>query len=270
MGKRFVTIKGMEIYIEYAFLENFFFDGVLLCLALYAAKIKIKWWKVGSSATLGGAFALLFPFLRLPDFLTSTLKIAVGGLLVLLTVDGMKTKKERGRCLLTCIFFYLFSFGFGGTLLAVYGGEARVESWLVFLGFAILAFLSVWLVRKFYAHRTVAKRVFPCRLFHGEKSVETQAFLDSGNLAQKDGVPVCFLSPDVFYELYGEEILEGRGQVCDEIAIATFAGEKTVRLYRGEIEIEKIKRGVYFSPSKNMIGREYKASLNFGEDYEID
>lgn len=260
----------MEIYIEYAFLENFFFDGVLLCLALYAAKIKIKWWKVGISATLGGVFALIFPFLHLPDFLMATLKIAVGGLLSLLTTDGMKTKKERGRGLLTCIFFYIFSFGFGGTLLAVYGGAARVDSWLVFLGFAILAFLSVWLVRKFYARRRVMKRVFPCRLFHGAKSVETQAFLDSGNLAQKDGLPVCFLSPDAFYELYGEEILEERGQVCDEIAITTFAGEKMVRLYCGEIEIDKKRIGVYFSSSKNMIGREYKASLNFGEDYEID
>lgn len=270
MGKRFVTIEGMEIYIEYAFLENFFFDGVLLCLALYAAQIKIKWWKVCLSATLGGLFALFFPLLHLSDFLKSTLKIAVGGLLCLLTTEGMKTKRERGRCLLTCVFFYIFSFGFGGTLLAVYGGETRAEDWLIFLGFAILVFLSVWLMRKFYAHRTVAKRVFPCRLFHGEKVAKAQAFLDSGNLAQKDGLPVCFLSPDLFYELYGEEILEDRGQVCDEMAITTFAGEKTVRLYRGEIEIGKKKMGVYFSSSKNMIGREYKASLNFGEDYEID
>lgn len=270
MEKRFATIKGMEIYIEYAFLENFVFDGTLLCLALYAAKIKIKWWKVCISSALGGLFALLFPLLHLSDFLKSTLKIAVGGLLCLLTTEGLKTKKERGRCLFTCIFFYIFSFGFGGTLLAVYGGEVRVESWLVFLGFTILTFLSVYLVRKLYARRAVSKRVFPCRLFHGEKEVKTQAFLDSGNLAQKDGLPVCFLSPDLFYELYGEEILEDRGQVCDEIVITTFAGEKTVRLYRGEIEIEKKRIGVYFSSSKNMIGREYKASLNFGEDYEID
>lgn len=260
----------MEVYIEYAFLENFLFDGALLCLALYASKIKIKWWKVCLSGVFGTLFALLFPLLRLPDFCKITLKLAVGALLCLVAVGGLKTRKEWGRYALTCIFFYIFSFGFGGTLLAVYGSEERVASWLVFLGFATLGFFSVWLVREFYERKAVHKRIYPCKIFHGEKCMETQAFLDSGNLARKDGLPVCFLSPALFYELYGEEILEGEGQVCDEMAITTFAGEKIIPLYRGEIEIEKVKKGVYFSPSGNMIGRDYEASLNFGEDYETD
>lgn len=260
----------MEIYIEYAFLENFLFDGALLCLALYASKTKIKWWKVCISAALGAAFALLFPLLHLPDFLKTALKLAVGAMLCLVVTERLKTRKEWGRYALTCIFFYIFSFGFGGVLLGVYGSGERVASPLVFLGFGGLSLLSIWLVRKFYERRSVHKRIYPCKIFHGERCVETQAFLDSGNLAQKDGLPVCFLSPELFYELYGEEILEGRGQVCDEMAITTFAGEKRVRLYRGEIEIEKVKRAVYFSPSGNMIGREYKALLNFGEEHETD
>lgn len=260
----------MELYIEYAFLENFLFDGALLCLALYASKTKIKWWKVCLSGTIGALFALLFPLLHLPDFLKIILKLTVGALLCLVTAERLKTRKEWGRYALTCIFFYIFSFGFGGTLLAVYGSGRKVASPLVFLGFALLGFVSVWLVRKFYERRAVHKRIYPCKIFHGEKCVETQAFLDSGNLAKKDGLPVCFLSPELFYELYGEEILKGGGQVCDEMAITTFAGEKRIPLYRGEIEIGTVKKGVYFSPSGNMIGREYKASLNFGEEYETD
>ena len=53
----------MEIYVEYAFLENFLFDYVLLRLAFYAAKIKVKKKKLVLSAACGGVFALLFPLL---------------------------------------------------------------------------------------------------------------------------------------------------------------------------------------------------------------
>ena len=93
----------MELYIEYAFLENFLFDGALPCLALYASKIKIKWWKVCLSGTIGALFALLFPLLRLPDFLKIILKLTVGALLCLVTAERLKTRKEWGRYALTCI-----------------------------------------------------------------------------------------------------------------------------------------------------------------------
>ena len=64
----------MEIYIEYAFLENFLYDGGLLALAFFASKEKVRWGRIGLSATLGGVFALLFPFLQLPVCVKNVLK----------------------------------------------------------------------------------------------------------------------------------------------------------------------------------------------------
>ncbi len=262
---------GMEIYIEYAFLENFLFDGILLTLALFAAKRKIKWRKVCLSAGVGAVFAIIFPLLRLPEFWGTLLKIAVGLLLCLLVEDRLKTQKEWGRYALTATFFFLFSFGFGGTLLGVYGSGKRIPSLLVFLGFAALVGISILLVKKLYARREVHKNVYPCIVKNGEVAISAEAFSDSGNLARKNGKPVCFLSPELFYELYGEEILKGGGQVCDEMAITTLAGEKTIPLYAGEIEINETIKEVYFSPSKNMIGREYKVLVNLGsEEHETD
>ncbi len=260
----------MEIYIEYAFLENFLFDGAFLWLALYAAKVKIKWWRVTLSAVVGAAFALLFPFLHLPDLLKTILKIAVGFLLCLFLFERLKTRREWGRYALTALFFFIFSFGFGGVLLGVFGSDTRVSPFLVFFAFTLLCFASVWLMGKFYARKALHRRIYPCELYHGEKKISTQAFLDSGNLAMKNGLPVCFLSPELLYELFGEEIVKGEGQVCDEMAITTLSGEKKARLYPGRIEVDGQKRDVYFSPSANMIGREYKVLLNFGESYETD
>ncbi len=256
----------MEIYIEYAFLENFLFDGALLSLALYAAKVKIKWWKICLSSCVGAIFAIVYPLLKLPDFLGVLLKIAVGLLLCLLVSDRVKTKKEWGRVALTALFFFIFSVSFGGTLLGLYGGGSKLPGLLVFAGFASLCGVSVLLVRKFYARRAVHSRMISCVLQNGEARVHAQAFLDSGNLAEKNGRSVCFLSPDLFYELFGEEILKGGGQVSDEMSIFTVAGEKTIPLYIGRIEVNGVESEVYFSPSKNMIGREYNVLLGSKQD----
>ena len=92
-----------------------------------------------------------------------------------------------------------------------------------------------------------------------ERQKSVLGYLDSGNLASKGEVPVCFISPEVFYELFIEK---RQGQVFDEMKIATVSGEKRVRLYKGEIQVEKVKKQVYFSLSPNMLSKEYKVLLN--------
>ena len=53
----------MEIYIEYAFMENFLYDLALLWLAFKAARIKTRAWKLLVSSAIGGVFAVAFPLL---------------------------------------------------------------------------------------------------------------------------------------------------------------------------------------------------------------
>ena len=253
----------MVIYIEYAFLENFLFDGTLLALSLAAAKQKLKWGRICLSACLGAVFALLFPFLRLPEILRTLFKLSVGFLLCMLVSGRLKTKKEWGRYALTSVFFFCFSFGFGGTLLGLYGrfGESakKLPSIAVFFGFAVLSVFSIFLIRKLYARKRVFQSVYTCLVKSQTKELETLGFLDSGNLAMKNGIPVCFLSLELIYELFFEQ---GGGQVVDEMEISTLAGVKKIPLYKGEVIMESVRTEVYFAPSKNMIGREYKILLN--------
>ena len=271
----------MEIYIEYAFLENFLFDGVLLTLALTAAQVKRRTGKILLSALLGAVFAIVFPLLRLSKPLGTLLKILVGFLLVMLAFERLKTEKEWGRYALSAILFFAFSFGFGGSLLGVYSGFSqgdenlfsteRVPSLFVFFAFALLTGLSLWLIKRLYARRKSQQSVVLCRISSGGKRLETNGFADSGNLAEKNGLPVCFLAPDTAYELLGEKLLDGTDE---KMKISTMAGERTVSLFLGAVEIkgEAGKKQVYFAPSANMIGREYKVLLHagIGERYGLD
>lgn len=260
---------AVEIYIEYVFIENFLYDFVLLWLAFLSARVKIRWYRLTASACVGGVFALVFPLLRLPMSLLTVLKLTIGALLCLLAFGKISTRKSRGRWLLTTVLFYVFSFGFGGALLVVYGAlpnNEKIPSAWVFLGFAVLSIVSIWLVKCLYARRMLFRRVYACTVFAGEGHISTEGFYDSGNLAEKNGLPVCFLSPTLFYELLGTEIVKGRGQGFDEMSISTLAGVKKIPLYRGKIEVkldgQTIVKDTYFSPSKHMIGREYAVLIN--------
>lgn len=248
----------MEIYIEYAFLENFIYDFILLCLSFIATKTKPRWGRTVFSAFLGGTFALLFPLMGIYGFFSVLLKISVGALLCMVAFGRLKTKKEWGRYALTTIFFFCFSFGFGGTLLGVYGVlPQKIPSIAVFFGFLLLSVGAIWLIFRLYAQKKAFEGVYPCMITVERRKIRADGFFDSGNIAQKNGIPVCFISLDLFYEIFKWE-----GQVCDEMQIHTLSGEKTVRLYAGEIEVQKRKMQVYFTPSKNMIGRNYKILLN--------
>lgn len=265
----------MVVYVEYAFLENFLFDGALLCLALVASKTPLKRWRVVFAAACGGFFALVYPLLTLPNFTALSLKIAVGFLLCFIAFGRVKTKKEWGRYALSCLLFFFLTFAFGGALLAAQTalGLSALSQTGITLGFSVLCVFASFLIAKIYQKRRLHTYIYPCRVFANGKEKELNGYFDSGNLASKNGAPVCFLSPDIFYEIFGVEILFCGGQVCDEMQIATMSGEKKIPLLKGEIEVklsayERVKKQVYFAQGANMIGREYQILLNaqiFGE-----
>ena len=259
----------MEIYIEYALIENFLYDGLLLWLAYRAAKVETKAWKVCVSAGVGAVFAVIYPLLSLPLWLGTVCKVAVGCLLCLLPFPKLRARGQMKRYALTVLLFFAFSFGFGGALLGVYGplslGE-KIPSWLVLIGFALLSLLGIYLVKKLYAKRRIHRVCYPCRLWFEKRNASALGFYDSGNLATHKDVPVCFVSPTVLYDLIGDKIWEDGGQVCDEMMISTLSGEKIVSLYSGKIEVKTGKESVYtktyFAANKNMIGREYAVLIH--------
>ena len=262
----------MTVYIEYAFLQNFLLDGVLLWLSLQATKTPIKWAWLFFAALVGGIFAVLYPLLKLPNGLGTILKLSVGCLLCMLAFGKIKGKRAWKNYALFTALFFAFSFAFGGALLGMAQGKTLKNMQNVFtpLGFALLTAIALFLIQKMYKKRALQRHIYDCKIISGEKSVMAQGFLDSGNAATKNGLPVCFLSPETVFELWGNEIIfgeKGRGQVCDEMQIVTMSGTRRVPLYKGGLEI-KTERGtreikeVYFALSANIISREYQILLH--------
>ncbi len=270
----------MVVYVEYAFLENFLFDGALLCLSLVASKQRLRWRKILFSALFGAVFALIFPLLLLPNWLGFLLKILVGFLLCLFPFGRLKTRKEWGRYAMMASFFFAFTFSFGGALTGIYTSFSlvRMPNFSVVIGFCVLCFCASVFIFKIYEKKRVYSYIYPCKAFANGKKMDALGFFDSGNLAIKNGLPVCFIAPDFFYEMWGEKIMfseKETGQVRDEMQITTVSGIRKIPLYQGEIEVktgrkEVQKKSVYFAPATNMIQREYKILLSgrIFENYE--
>ena len=249
----------MEIYIEYALIQNFLVDGFLLYLTLKTARRLIVWKRLLSSAFIGAVFAVVYPLLPFPNLLLQLLKFAFGGLLVRLAVK----KKDGGRYAFTVACFYFYSFLFGGVLLGLYGGKIadRAPIWLVTLGVAAIGALSLWAVKRFFRRRGVEEFLFDCEITRGERTVKAKGFLDSGNRATAGGKPLCFITPDLAYDLLGGDVM------TEEATVATVGGETKIKIFRvdelviysarGRHRIEKAR----VSPSVRINGREYKLLL---------
>ena len=259
----------MVVYVEYAFAENFLIDGALLYLTLRAVKIKANMKRVLFSALLGGIFALIYPLLRLPDFLSALLKLSVGGLLCIVALP--KSVNIRSALPFTLLWFFALSFAFAGGLFALYAvGEEYGQSYLfqripatvVLLCLFVFTAFSIRVISKIHQKRRVQKWIYECVLHSSINEIAVSAFLDSGNLANRAGLPVCFLTPDLIYELFERK---HTGQVCDEITISTISGQKTLPLYKGNIEVftkeKTLCKEVYFAPSIHMISKEYSVLL---------
>lgn len=251
----------MEVYIEYAFLENFALDFVLLYLSLRLAKQKIFLAPLLISSAVGGVLAVVFPLLSLREGAKYLLKWATGFLLCFLAFGRIKSKKEWGRYALNTFFFFVSTFFFGGAITAF--GFANKGVWLEFI---ILSCAILLFVKLLYQKRKEANLVYDCtvQMFGVKKSA--QGFYDTGNLARFENVPVCFLSSD-FMGLFLVEkhdftpIFEQK-----RITISTLSGEKSFPVFSGEIEVKQgtntIKKEVYFALSGHMVKGAYKIILH--------
>lgn len=178
---------------------------------------------------------------------------------------------------LNVLVFFFLTFLYGGALTALFSEifPQKTPVFLVVLGFAALSVLTVFVIQKIYQKRTAFQHIYPCKICYKQRKISLLGYMDSGNLAQKNGLPVCFISPDIFYEVFGEEILfsngdkksKGGGQVCDEMVISTMSGEKKVQIYLAELQVKiapnkKTQTQAYFCSAANMLNREYKILLN--------
>lgn len=254
------------MYIEYAFLENFLLDGTLLFLAMRFSGCRLGG-RLALSAALGACGAVLFPLLSLSVPLALCYKLCLGLALPLLATKKGEGRKKTGLC--TALFF-AFSFLTAGGVFAlsyfcsVQGGfylNGIPVSALTVTLLAVFCFLAET-AKALKKRKNKAQFLVRCSLDVGEKALALTGFVDTGNLAEYSGAPVCFVAPQIF-----ALALLGREEKRRYASIKTVAGEKKISVVKiPEIRITDggqthIIKGIYLSPSLAVSGREYEILL---------
>jgi hypothetical protein len=258
----------MVVYIEYAFAENFLLDWLLLYLALFTAKNTVKYARLTFTAVVGAVGALVVPSLTLSPVWVYPLKL-LGGVFLCFLANG---KRRFWR---VCSAFFGYSFAFAGAMFALLSFQAQAGGYflsqtnamlVVCLG-ASLTLIFVALVKRLRKQRALYRYIYPCKIRYQNREIRADGFLDSGNFALLKGRAVCFLAPDLAYELFFDEFLDkDGGYVRDELQITTLGGVKTLPAFLGDIEIttkeKSVVKQVYFAVSANIVFKEYKLLLH--------
>lgn len=225
----------MVVYWEYAFIGNALPDGLLLYLAVRCARMRARPWRLLLASAMGGAFAVIFPLLKLPVWAAYAVKLLGGVAIALVAASG---RRFASYCVEVAAFFAL-TFAMGGLLTAVYSffdiettdGTGfyleRAPVSLVITGFGIFAVLVTAAARAFWKYRRMQRNIFACELSAGECSVRWQGFADSGNCLSFRGEPVCVISAAGAFALFG-----AHPQPVGRISVGTVNGSRTAPVFR--------------------------------------
>ena len=250
-------------------------DIALLFLSRKVVKLPCKSSCLIFGGALGGAFAVAYPFLAL--FLGETLAILLKTtfpLAICMVGFGAKiNKNEWSRYALNVISFYALSFVFAGGVYAVCGlfnidyalGDGIFIGAPLGLTFAVGVGVFVFmfkLSKRIYRRKKQTRFIYPCELVLGDKRVRADGFVDSGNVAKREGRPVCFASVEIIFSLLGEDVF---GAADDEMAITTVAGDKKIKLFF----LDEIK--IYCDGETNIISKPYCAvnSMLGTREYQV-
>ncbi len=249
----------MTVYIEYAIIDNYVVDYILLSFSLKAVRTRFSWWQICLASVLGTVFACFMPLLSLPYLVSVILKIFVGQVMVLISgrFKGVYEYIKAFVC------FIAFTFAMGGALMGIcyiLGIDYSINSGLnnltkltalpvgiiifsVFIGCKIMFKLFVN-VRKKWDIVNFERKV---GLFDGDGSVILDGIIDTGNRLydSKSGKPVCVVSKTIADKLLLNGTLKMRG--AHFIPCATIGGSGKILVF----EIDHLM--IYSGDDRNII-----------------
>ena len=263
----------MEVYIEYAVAENFILDFTLLYLAIKTVRLPVIKWRILLAGALGAAFAVLFPFFHLSGIWALAVKYIFGGMLCLMSVKSKSCKAH----LLVILFFYLYTFAFGGLLLGTYtflnlkylsDGTYLISQAPVTVVLCVLLLFSFTLIKLFsslyrrYRHK---KLLYRCEISLNNVQTEGIGLLDTGNALTFKQTPVCLLDQSLALQFFDLE--KGRALPCETLYVHTATGGGELKIFQASLKIyseekENIIDKVYFALAPTSLGKGYQIILH--------
>ncbi len=265
----------MQVYIEYAFLDNFIIDFILLKLSLKCAKVKTNLLRLIISATVGSVLTILLSLLNFNKIFTLLLKILLGLLITFLGGSYVKIKDY----LFGTLYFFLFTFLSGGVIIALFNlADIDYENYFILNYNSIIpigvTFLIVYISSKGFTYiiekliSNLEKEEFfrRCEITINGVKIKANGYIDSGNRLYDNltGLPVIMASKLFIKKLYENKALPSSYR---NLKIETVSGETTIKIFN--IEKLVIYKGLKMNIYNNVIIGESKFNILVGGECDL-
>lgn len=237
----------MNVYIEYAFLDNLTMDCLILLLSTTTLAQKAKWHRILLGGVVGSVTALLT--FTLDGILLYVSKFLALMLMCIATVGF-------GKKLFWCIVAtFGYTFLLGGAIVGLFnlgqpfvGGVIYQSDIPLFCYFGAILFVVI-IVKLVVAYAKDVKRVLPnvhnCQIVL-DGCHDVKALYDSGNSAICHSLPLCFVSKK-FADIIAKRMLFGK--TCN-VQVSTIAGKSTLVATQGQVVLDGKNIDVYFAIGK--------------------
>lgn len=256
----------MQVYAEYALVENFCMDFALLFCAKAVTKNTCGYRRLSVAAALGACFAVVYPLFGLNAIWGVVVKIASG--LAICALAGKYTK-VIGYVKFTAV-FTAATFLLGGALIALFsltgasyesGGGYLLSS--VPVGIPLFFAVVLGIVIKTIAKKIInnrSKGEYSCTVNVDGKSAQCTGFYDSGNKVYSGGKPVSIIPKEIAQKLVDVSRIKtfvdihtvaGKGKIAvfsaDSLVLRSGESEREIRGVTFGISPQRIKKIVLHS-----------------------
>lgn len=264
----------MKVYVEYAVIDNFVMDYLLLRLTVLGKSKNSSIKKRVLSALVGTVFAVYLPLFDLALAPGVALKILAAAVMVYFVCDYSSYKEYFIRLSL----FFLYTAVFGGVIYGfcsvagiyydplgnVFGGNVPLS--VLLISGAVIFILCYKGYFAIFRRRQVLPFIRRCVLFSDGQKIDTVGFIDSGNSIMSGDECVCVASKSFAEKLFVCGAAAGAKRMR-KIPFKTAGGFAEMEIYSFD------KLVVINGESKNII---YKVMIgipdnpiDFGADYSL-
>lgn len=182
----------MTVYIEYVLINNFIIDYFILKVTFYCVRMPITKGRLLFLSLFLSAISLVFPLINTKPIILTFLKIAIGGLAVL-----VGTRCGVRAYFLTLLSFFFWTFVFGGVvygLTEIFSIDRTSQTFtaLVCVPVFIAYLLGQALVKYFMVKNLQKHYIYKTEITVNKKTIVVNGFLDTGN-GVYDGFTPCIV-----------------------------------------------------------------------------
>ncbi len=232
----------MEIYIESFIIQNILINFCLLKLVYLTTKSKTKFFSLLLSSIIG-----TIPSVFIVMFLNNIIIINLCKLLTSFSMIFIAFKQTKKQFAFNIILLFIYTYAFGGIITSLSSSVYYTSFGAIMTSKFSLELICLILIIFTYIFELVVKHIkfkistnnliYNLTLTKGKKSININAYMDTGNFINHNGKPVLILDLEAFLKLTNSNLIKFYTSKTELIQTKTINGNNSLKIF----EIDEIK-----------------------------